>query len=262
LNGQNLLDLNQLESSIKNIDVVFHIAAQADLTIMSKSLEDSREGVLRNVNATHNVAYLCAKYKKWLIYTSTVCVYGNQKKHPSYEDQTLPNPSELYSCSKYAAEWIVKGYGKNSNMPWTIERFATIYGPEMRKALGLYLFFHQAMNGESITIHGNGKQDRTLTFIDDLVEGIIAPLKFPKKAKNQVFNLTSKKAISAIQMAKDVKKITRSKSEIVSISQRENQIIREKFDTKKAEKLLSWKTKTSWEKGLMETYKWFKKHHF
>lgn len=92
-------------------------------------------------------------------------MYGNQKNHPETEDYTLPNPSDLYACSKYAGEWIVKGYGQNFGMPWTILRFATIYGPGMRRALGLHIFFRQAMAGDPITVHGDGEQDRTLTSI-------------------------------------------------------------------------------------------------
>jgi len=256
--GQDILDLKGLENAVKEVDVIFHIAAQADLTQMAGSIESGRIGVLRNVEATHNVAYSCAKHKKWLIYASTVCIYGNTKNHPAIEDVTLPNPSELYACSKYAAEWIVRGYGKNYGMPWTIQRFATIYGPGMRSALGLHIFFKQAMKGVPITLHGDGNQDRTLTYVDDLIDGIIAPLKYPESAKNQVFNLTNSYAISAKQMAEDVIKIVGSNSKIINFPQRENQIMHEDFDVSKARKLLDWGAKTVWEKGLRKTYEWMR----
>lgn len=238
--------------------MIFHIAAQADFTQMADSIEGGRDGVMRNVEATHNVAYLCAKYHKWLIYASTVCVYGNIDIHPAAEDTTLPNPSELYACSKYAGEWIIKGYGKNYGMPWTIQRFATIYGPGMRPALGLHIFFTQAINGEPITVHGDGTQDRTLTYIDDLVEGIVAPLDYEKVAKNQIFNLTNNTAISATKMAEDVKGITKSESPIIYIPQRTNQTIHEDFDVSKAKKLLQWEAQTPWKIGLEKTYEWMK----
>lgn len=257
LDGDDLLDLKKLEERIKQVDIVYHIAACADLTKM-QDLEMGRKGVLANVEATHNVAYICAKYNKWLIYSSTVCAYGNQEKHPEKEDETLPNPSELYACSKYAAEWIVKGYGKNFNMPWTILRFATIYGEGMRSALGMYIFFRQALKGEDITVHGDGEQDRTLTYIHDLVEGIVAPLQYPNKAKGQIFNLSSSLSVSANKMAEDVKKITGSKSKIVHINQRPNQTLHEDFDVSKAKRLLHWEAETSWDKGLMNTYFWIK----
>lgn len=258
VDGKDLLNLTQLEEAIKQVDIVYHIAAQADLTQMQKSVEDGRKGVLINVEGTHNVAYLCAKHNKWLIYASTVCVYGNQKNHPETEDDTLPNPSELYSCSKYAGEWIVRGYGYNYGMPWTSLRFATIYGEGMRPALGLHIFFRQALTGAPITVHGDGSQDRTLTYVGDLVDGIVAPLSRPAKAQGQVINLTANEPISANRMAEDVKRITGTQSEIVHITQRPNQTIHEDFSVEKAKKLLGWEAKTTWEEGLKKTLEWMK----
>jgi nucleoside-diphosphate-sugar epimerase len=215
-------------------------------------------GVMKNVYATHNVAYLCAKYNKWMIYASTVCVYGNQDKHPETEDTTLPNPSELYACSKYAGEWIVKGYGKNYGMPWTIQRFATIYGEGMRPALGMHIFFRQAMAGEPITVHGDGLQDRTLTHIDDLVRGIVAPLDHETEAQGEIFNLSTDLAVSAKKMAEDIKALTKSASVIVFVEQRDNQTYHEDFDVNKARLKLGWEAKVHWENGLEKTYEWMK----
>jgi UDP-glucose 4-epimerase len=258
IDREDLMDLDKLEGVVAGVDVVFHIAAQADLTQMSGSPEEGRDGVRANVHATDNVAFLCAKHKKWLIFASTVCVYGNVKKHPAKEDETLPVPSDLYAASKYAAEWLIKGYGKNYDMKWTILRFATIYGPGMRPALGMHVFFKQAAEGGPITVHGDGKQERTLTFIDDLVEGIIAPLDHESDAVGEVFNLTSERPISAITMAEDVRRIMGSDARIVHGAQRPNQTIKEEFDVTKAERKLQWRAQTSWEDGLVRTREWFK----
>lgn len=256
--GQDLLDAQSVDRAVKDCDIVYHIAAQADLTQMSKSVLDGRKGVRINVEGTHNVAYSCAKHNKWLIYASTVCVYGNVNEHPEKEDHTLPNPSELYSCSKLAGELLVRGYGLNYGMPWTSLRFATIYGEGMRPALGLHVFFRQAMQGQPITVHGDGSQDRTLTYIHDLVDGIVAPLKNPEKAQGQIFNLSTSFPVSALKMAEDVKRLTNSASPIQFIDQRPNQTRHEDFDVSKAKELLGWEAKTPWEEGLKATYEWMK----
>lgn len=252
--GQNLMNFQQLSKAIQECDEVLHIAAAADLNWIK---EHPYDGVILNIAATHNVAHLCAKYKKRMIYASTVCVYGNQKEHPETEE-TLPNPSELYACSKYAAEWVVRGYGYNYGMPWTILRFATIYGEGMREALGAHIFFTQAMKGEPITVHGDGKQERTLTYIDDLVDGIVKATENKEGSKNDVFNLTAEEPISANKMAEDIKEITGSKSEIVNIPQRANQTIKEEISAKKALSKFGWKANTSWDDGLKKTYDWMK----
>lgn len=255
--GQELLDMEELEAAVKDATVVYHIAAEADLGKMTE-LNGAWNGVMKNVYATHNLAYLCAKHNKWLIYASTVCVYGNQEKHPETEDETLPNPSDLYACSKYAGEWIIKGYGQNFGMPWTILRFATIYGPGMRSALGLHIFFRQALKGEPITVHGNGEQDRTLTYIDDLVDGIVAPLTHVKKAQGQVFNLSNDQSVSANDMALSVRKICDSRSDIVHIDQRPNQTFHEDISSDKAFQRIGWYAQTSWKVGLQKTLEWIK----
>lgn len=261
VNGDDLMDIDKLDRAVQGADVVYHIAAEADLTKMSGSPAEGYVGVMKNVYATHNVAYLCATHKKWLIYASTVCVYGNQENHPETEDTTLPNPSELYACSKYAGEWIVRGYGLNYDMPWTSQRYATIYGEGMRPALGMHIFFRQAMTGRPITVHGDGEQDRTLTFIDDLVEGIVAPLASEENMKNaqgQIFNLTTNTPISAKKMAEDIRDIVDKNAEIQFIDQRPNQTFHEDFDVSKAKDLLGWSADTPWEEGLKKTYEWMK----
>lgn len=257
VDGLNLLDLKTLEEYVQKVDVVYHVAAQADLNTMY-DIERARSGVLANVEATHNIAYLCSKYSKWLIYVSTVCVYGNQEIHPETEDTTLPNPSDLYACSKYAGEWIVKGYSKNFGNPFTILRFATIYGEGMRSALGIHIFLTQALTGRDITVHGDGKQDRTQTYIEDLIDGCVAVFDYPENAKGQVFNLTNSESISATRMAEDIKRLTKSSSKIVYVPQRDNQTFHEDFDVSKAEKLLHWTAKTSFEDGLIKTMEWVK----
>jgi len=256
--GFDLLDLESLDGFVKNTDIVYHIAAQADLTQLT-NVDKAKDCIAQNVMATDNVAYLCAKYNKWLIYASTVCVYGNQENHPETEDTTLPNPSELYACSKYAGEWIIKGYSKNFGNPYTILRFATIYGPGMRPALGIHIFLSQALKGEDITVHGDGLQDRTQTYIDDLIDGCVAVLDTTSMPKGQVFNLTNSESISAKKMAEDIKEVTGSQSSIVYLPQRDNQTFHEDFDVTKAKELLGWKAKTPFIEGLTKTMEWLKK---
>lgn len=258
ITGQDLLNRDELETYIKDADVVYHLAAQADLTKMMKDLDGGLFGATLNIEGTHNVAYLCAKHNKWLIYASTLCVYGNQETFPEHEDKNLPAPPELYACSKYAGEWIVKGYGYNFDNPFTILRFATIYGEGMREALGMHIFFRQAMAGDAITVHGDGLQDRTLTYIDDLVDGIVAPLANKEASNQQIFNLSSPMPVSALQMAEDVREITQSDSPIVFIEQRKNQTFHEHIDVSKAKELLGWEAKTPWKEGLTKTLEWMK----
>ena len=253
--GNNLLNFNELEEAVKKSDAVMHIAAQANLYQM-ENFEGGKEGTDFNVLGTHNIAFLCAKYKKKLIYASTVCVYGNLK-NKAKEDGPV-NPSDLYAYSKYAGEVIIKGYAANFGLQYIILRFATTYGPGMRKALGTHIFFDQAIKGKDITVHGDGKQTRTLTHVDDVARGCLYALNNFDKAINNTFNITQSERISAIKMAKDIKKITKSKSKIVHVPQRQNQTFKENVCNNKARKVLKWKPIYNWKKGLLSMYEMFK----
>jgi nucleoside-diphosphate-sugar epimerase len=257
VDGQDLFDTEKLEAAIQDADIVYHVAAEANLNNM-RTFEGARDGMRRNVQATENVAYLSAKHKKWMLYISTMCVYGDVEVHPEREDTTLPNPSEIYACSKYAAEWIVRGYGINFGLPYTILRIATVYGPNCRPELGVHVFFNQALAGEDITVHGDGSQRRTLTYVDDVVDGLVAAVEHPDAAQGQIFNITGNEQVSAISMAEQIKELTGSSSSIVFIPQRAHNTQDEDPDVSKAEKLLGWKAGTLFSDGLKKTLAWLK----
>jgi nucleoside-diphosphate-sugar epimerase len=250
--GHDLRNVEQVGVAIKGKDAVFHLAAIADL---SWARNHSKETMDINVLGTINVAEGCGKYKVPLYYASTCCVYGNQKKHPSNES-TPPNPSEIYAYTKLAGEEVIKGYGELTGLRYNLMRFATIYGEKMRSALGVHIFLRQALKGQPITVHGDGKQTRTLTYIDDLVDGMV--MLFESNLFLREINLSTEESISAISMAKRIKKLTKSKSPIVFIPQRPGQTFKEEIDASKAKNKFGWKTKTPFNKGLERTLAWMR----
>ena len=126
----------------------------------------------------------------------------------------------------------------------------------MRDTLAPAVFLRQALAGEPITVHGTGEQERTQTYIEDLVEGIVAVAEHPE-AKQQVINLTSEESVSVIRMARDIKAALRSSSEIVHGPDRRYQTYHENPAVQKARQLLGWKARTSWEDGIKKTAEWY-----
>ncbi|MFA5746647.1 MAG: NAD-dependent epimerase/dehydratase family protein [Candidatus Paceibacterota bacterium] len=251
INGQDLLNSQQVDEAIKGKDVVFHLAAIADLY---ESKKNPSKNMNINVVGTINVAEACLKHKAILNYASTCCVYGNPEVHPSVE-KSLPNPTEIYACSKLAGEYVILGYAKTCGLKYNIMRFATIYGPGMRSALATYVFLDQAIKGLPITVHGTGKQTRTLTFTEDLVDGMIEW--FNSGITDEIVNLTTEEEISVLETIEMIKKMTGSKSEIVFLPERQGQIFREQIEAQKALALFGWKAKHTFEEGMAKTYKWF-----
>lgn len=252
VDGQDLLNREQLDKAVAGRDLVYHLAAVADL---NWARVHPHETMQINVEACWNVAESCVKHQAKLFYASTCCVYGNQEIHPVTE-KTLPNPAEIYACSKLAGEQVIRGFGLMYNLPYNFMRFATIYGPGLRPALGVHIFLGQALRGEPITVHGRGEQTRTLTFIDDLIDGIIAIQN--SGIENESWNLTAEREVSAMDMAKVAKEITASDAPIVFVPQRPGQTFKEQVSAQKMKGKTGWMAKTSFEYGMRKTLEWFK----
>lgn len=251
VNGQDIRDARQVQKAIENKDVVFHLAAIADL---NWARVNPNQTIQINVDGTWNVAMACKKAGAKLFFSSTMCVYGNQKVHPSSEE-TLPNPSEIYACTKLAGESLIRGLHLTYGLEYNMMRFATIYGVGTRPALASHIFLGQALRGEPITVHGDGKQTRTLTYITDLIDGIMALYHSGKM--NDIWNLTSEEEVSVNQMVESTLKLTKSKSSVQYLLQRVGQTFKEQVSAEKMLKECGWKAKVKWNDGLKYMYDWF-----
>lgn len=249
--GQNMLDRELLESAIKRNDYVIQMAAIADLNHFEAA---PLMGMNVNVWGTVLVANYCTKHKKRLYNISTCCAYGNTPDLPSNEE-SICAPSEIYAEAKLAGEHIVKAYNKSYDLEYVILRIATTYGPEMRSSLAPAVFIGQILSGEPVTIHGDGKQTRTLTYIDDETEGILAAIEHPEVV-NETINISSSEELSVVDWAKIIMKVVDKEVPIIHVPDRKGQTHRELIDSSKAKRLLGWEAKVSFEEGMRRTYEW------
>lgn len=252
LDGLDITNSQQVDERVKKNDIVLHMAAVADLNY---AREHPKETMDVNILGTINILEACRKYQKDIIFTSTCCVYGNPDTHP-VDETTFPKPTEIYAHSKLAGEHLILGYSKHFGIKYNILRLATFYGPEMRPALAPYIFLSKAMKGEPIEIHGDGKQTRTFTYVDDIVEGIVAVLE--SGIWNEIINITTEEETSVLDLANLAMKITGKKVPLKFVADRPGQIRKEQILAKKAKKLLGWEAKTSIREGLKKTYEWMK----
>lgn len=173
--GTDIFD-DELETFIKNRDVVIHLAA---LTNVSESFRRKRDFYITNVLGTARIAYLCAKHKCKLIYPSSAAVYHRELSP--------------YAETKALAEDIAKGLGDGA----TILRFFNIYGPGLNKNSGsiMYNFLHD----DPITIYGDGEQTRDYINIYDLVHIIKDSVK--RKWDGKIVDVGTGQAYSANYVA-------------------------------------------------------------
>ncbi len=152
-------------------EIVIHLAAQAGVRY---SLENPRAYIDANVVGTFNILEACrAATPKHLLIASTSSVYGANTDFPFRETDKTDLPLTLYAASKKAGEAMAHSYAHLWQIPTTMFRFFTVYGPWGRPDMALFKFTHNILSGEPIDLYNRGNMVRDFTYIDDLVEGIV-----------------------------------------------------------------------------------------
>jgi len=163
---------------------VIHLAAQAGVRL---SLKQPNLYVDVNVNGTLNLLELSKEYEiKNFIFGSSSSVYGATKEIPFSEEGKL-KPISPYGVSKRTGELLCYTYNHLYNLPVTILRFFTVYGPRQRPDMAIHKFTKLIDEGKEIYLYGNGKTSRDYTYISDIVEGIMSALN--KDFNYEIFNL-------------------------------------------------------------------------
>ena len=160
--------------------VIIHLAAQAGVRY---SIENPNVYMDSNIIGTYNVIELAKKIKiKHLLIASSSSVYGANKKLPFVEIDKTETQLSIYAATKKSTESIAHAYSNIWKIPITMLRFFTVYGPWGRPDMALFKFTKGIINKKKIDISNNGKMYRDFTFIDDVIDGIVALInKAPNK---------------------------------------------------------------------------------
>ena len=151
-------------------DVIVHLAAQAGVRY---SLENPRAYIDSNVIGTFNVMEAARRLKvRHLLMASTSSVYGANTEMPFDETEKADTPLTIYAATKKANEAMAHSYAHLWDLPTTMFRFFTVYGPWGRPDLALYKFVDAILDDRPIDIYNHGDMYRDFTYVDDLVRGI------------------------------------------------------------------------------------------
>lgn len=167
-----LEDQQQLDAAIDSFkpDVIVHLAAQAGVRY---SLENPRAYLDSNVIGTFNVMEAARRNAvQHLLMASTSSVYGANEDMPFTETEKADTPLTIYAATKKANESMAHSYAHLYNLPTTMFRFFTVYGPWGRPDLALYKFVDAMLDGRPIDIYNHGDMYRDFTYVDDLVRAI------------------------------------------------------------------------------------------
>lgn len=153
---------------------VINLAAQAGVRY---SIENPSTYINSNIVGFLNILEGCRHHNiKHLVYASSSSVYGANESIPFSVSDSVDHPLSLYAASKKANELMAHTYSSLYQLPTTGLRFFTVYGPWGRPDMALFKFTKAIIEGNPINLYNNGKHKRDFTFVDDIVEGIIACL--------------------------------------------------------------------------------------
>ena len=156
---------------------VINLAAQAGVRY---SLVNPDAYIQSNIVGFANLLEACRHHKvTHLVYASSSSVYGLNTQLPFSADQPVDHPVSLYAATKKSNEMMAHTYSHLYGLPTTGLRFFTVYGPWGRPDMALFIFTKAILEGRSIPVFNNGDMLRDFTYIDDIVDGVVAVLDRP-----------------------------------------------------------------------------------
>ncbi len=210
-----------------------------------------------------NMLGLAKRKNARILQASTSEVYGNPPVHPQPEaytgDVNCIGPRACYDEGKRCAETLFFDYHRQNNVDIRVVRIFNTYGPRMHPNDGRVVsnFIMQALQGEPITLYGDGQQTRSFCYVDDLIEGMIAMM----NQENEIgpVNLGNPDEYTILELAETIIKLTNSTSKLVFKPLPQDDPLQRKPDITKAKEALEWSPKVQLEDGLKETIFYFKK---
>ncbi len=243
-------------SSLKP-DLIINLAAQAGVRY---SLENPRAYVDSNIVGFGNILESArVNGIKKIIYASSSSVYGNSKEIPFSEDFSNLMPISLYAASKLSNELIAKSYSYNFGINLIGLRFFTVYGEYGRPDMAYFGFTEKIKNDEQLTIYNKGKMSRDMTFVDDIVRGIIGSIEYIIEndgIDNEIFNLGNNSPVSVWDLINFISNYLEKNVDFVYQNlNTEVDVTYANID--KAKKILGWKPQISFEHGMDKFLNWY-----
>ena len=267
--NDSILNEALLERFIPSMDLIFHLAAAVGVRNI---LHDPLAAINTNVRGTEVVLGLAFKYWKRLVLASSSEIYGKASHVPFREDDDRVLGSTgvarwSYSMSKAIDEHFALAYAVKG-LPISIVRYFNSYGPRLdERGYGSVVanFIRQALRGDPITVHGDGKQTRCFTYIEDTVAGTLLAGE-AKEAVGEAFNIGSTSETSILGLAKTIKRLARSKSPVrfnpyeAYYGEGFEDTRRRVPSVDKAKRRLGFTPRVDLEAGLKKTIGWCREH--
>lgn len=254
--------------NMKNMEKIF-MEERPDMVINLAALAGVRPSIQNplkyqevNIQGFLNILELCHKFNiDKLIQASSSSVYGNCKDDIYSEEARVDRPISPYAATKKAGEEMGYVYSHLYKINMIQLRFFTVYGERMRPDLAIHKFIENINMGNEISLFGDGNTSRDYTYIGDIVNGIIASIKYLEVNKNvfEIINLGSSREIKLIDMVRTIEKELNKNAKIKFVEKQAGDVEKTYADISKAKKLLKYEVKTDFKQGIKNMVEWYLK---
>jgi UDP-glucose 4-epimerase len=212
-----ILDIEVLEPLVQECDEVYHLAAAVGVRLV---MEKPVETIMTNVRGAENILEVCRKHSKKIFIASTSEIYGKNKSGPLSEDDdrilgSTKKHRWAYANTKTLDEFMAFAYHQAYGLPIVIARLFNTVGPRQTGRYGMVIpnFVRSALDNKPINVYGTGDQTRCFAHVSDVIQGLVGLMEHPE-AVGDVFNVGNSEETSIADVARRVKAMTGSSSEI------------------------------------------------
>ena len=261
---QDINDTESLEYATDegSIDAIVHLAAKAGVRA---SIDRPVDCAHSNITGTQSMLeYARQMGVLTFIFGSSSSVYGNNEKVPFSEEDAVHTPISPYAASKRSGELLAHAYHHLYDRTVHCLRFFTVYGPRQRPDLAIHKFARQLLAGKPITMYGDGSSSRDYTYIDDIVDGIVASLHRAHvldAPEYEIINLGGSETTKLLDLIHGLGVALGIEPTIEQQPMPRGDVKRTYADISKAKELLGYTPDTPIEEGLREFADWVREHY-
>ena len=241
---------------------IFNLAAE---THVDRSIDDAKSFIYSNILGVYNILECFKKYslknkKSKLVHISTDEVYGDILTGRSDEKYAY-KPSSPYAASKASSDHLVYSYVRTHNIPAMVTNCSNNYGPKQHPEKLIPKLIYNILNNKALPIYGKGKNSREWIYVKDHCEALLKV--FQNGKIGEFYNIGSNKNLNNIQICKTLLKISnkinvaKNNVKIKFVKDRPGHDFRYALNSNKIKRELRWKPKTTFEKGILNTFNWY-----
>ena len=256
----NLEDKENLPNLFKEqqFEIVCNLAAQAGVRY---SLENPMAYVDSNIVGFVNLLECVRNYEvRKLVYASSSSVYGLNENIPFSVTDNVDHPISLYAATKKSNELMAYTYSHLFRIESIGLRFFTVYGPWGRPDMAMFLFTEAIFNNKPIKVFNNGNLSRDFTYIEDIVEGVIATILQERKEKPMysLYNIGNSKPVKLLDFISEIEKCTGLKATKEMMPMQPGDVEQTWADVQSLQEDFGYKPDTTIERGVGEFVEWYK----